>query len=257
MAERRIFTAAERFRVLVRDGFRCVYCGKSAVDGVCLSVAFHLDHVYPRSLGGRDLMSNIATACSDCNVGKGDSVLSQLPPGIDESVESGFARYCQRQDVVEDIAQGCQRIPAWDREVIETLLCSHDICVEVVGSVEVEELKSDACRTIFTAANAIVTDGGIATFSSISDRIQDQQVCDLMLSVQSWVDSSVCSHPDRVTHFRLATQRRAEDRWIQEAKARLYSSIMSTEEQAALLEELVAMRREAQGMQDPAFARRG
>jgi 5-methylcytosine-specific restriction endonuclease McrA len=104
MSPRKIFTAAERFRVFERDGFCCVYCGKSAVDGVCLSVAFHLDHVYPRSRGGSDLMSNLATACSDCNAGKGDSVLSQLPPGIDDSVEAGFARHCQRNDVVNEDA---------------------------------------------------------------------------------------------------------------------------------------------------------
>ena len=61
-----------RFRVLARDNFRCVYCGRSARDdGVVLEV----DHVYPKSKGGKDTMDNLVTACRDCNQGKKDMVL--------------------------------------------------------------------------------------------------------------------------------------------------------------------------------------
>jgi transposase-like protein len=61
-----------RFRVLARDKFRCVYCGRSAKeDGVVLEV----DHVYPKSKGGEDTMDNLVTACRDCNQGKKDMVL--------------------------------------------------------------------------------------------------------------------------------------------------------------------------------------
>ena len=254
MAARKIFTAAERFRVLERDGFCCVYCGKSAVDGVCLSVAFHLDHVYPRSRGGSDLMSNLATACSDCNAGKGDSVLSQLPPGLDDSVENGFARHCLRNEVVEQVAQDSQRIPAWDREVIETLLCSHDICVEVVGAVVVEDIKNDACRAIFTAANAIIAERGIVTFSSLCNRMQEPFLCDLLLSFQSEFYSSdrlrASQVQQRAEHFRLAIKARADQRYVEEGLERIRLSNMSAEEEAALLEELISRRRKAQGMSD-------
>lgn len=61
-----------RFRVLARDDFRCVYCGRTPKnDGVVLEV----DHVYPKSKGGKDTMDNLVTACRDCNQGKKDMVL--------------------------------------------------------------------------------------------------------------------------------------------------------------------------------------
>ncbi len=56
-----------RFRVFARDGFRCQYCGRPAGDGVIL----HVDHRVPVARGGTNDESNLATACSDCNLGKG------------------------------------------------------------------------------------------------------------------------------------------------------------------------------------------
>jgi hypothetical protein len=64
-----------RFEVLIRDGFRCRYCGHGAEDGAVLEV----DHVYPRSLGGTDDPTNLVTACKDCNRGKGATVLPPIP----------------------------------------------------------------------------------------------------------------------------------------------------------------------------------
>ena len=55
-----------RFEVFKRDGFRCRYCGRSAMDGVLL----HADHVVPESKGGPTTLENLVTACIDCNLGK-------------------------------------------------------------------------------------------------------------------------------------------------------------------------------------------
>jgi len=60
-----------RFRVLQRDGFRCQYCGKTAKDDVKLEI----DHIRPRCEGGTDEMTNLITACFDCNRSKGGRVL--------------------------------------------------------------------------------------------------------------------------------------------------------------------------------------
>jgi 5-methylcytosine-specific restriction endonuclease McrA len=56
-----------RQSVLLRDRFRCQYCGKSFA-------APHLtyDHVKPRSHGGRTVWANIVMACEDCNLRKRD-----------------------------------------------------------------------------------------------------------------------------------------------------------------------------------------
>ena len=58
--------AKTRFDVLRRDGFRCVYCGKKAPQ-----IQLHVDHVVPIVRGGGNELSNLVSACSQCNLGKG------------------------------------------------------------------------------------------------------------------------------------------------------------------------------------------
>lgn len=59
-----------RYRVLVRDNFKCVLCGNTpARDPAC---RLHVDHTEPYSKGGRTLVENLRTLCDSCNVGKGN-----------------------------------------------------------------------------------------------------------------------------------------------------------------------------------------
>jgi len=52
------------FLLFERDFFRCVYCGKSSIEhGVSLA----LDHVIPRSKGGKDVAGNLTVSCHECN----------------------------------------------------------------------------------------------------------------------------------------------------------------------------------------------
>jgi 5-methylcytosine-specific restriction endonuclease McrA len=53
-----------RRNVLRRDGHRCQYCGSQE--------ALTLDHVVPRSRGGRDAWDNLVAACTPCNNRKGN-----------------------------------------------------------------------------------------------------------------------------------------------------------------------------------------
>ena len=64
---RKEFSKTLRWKVMERDGFKCVKCGRSAADGVVLEV----DHEYPRAYGGMATMQNGQTLCFDCNRGKG------------------------------------------------------------------------------------------------------------------------------------------------------------------------------------------
>jgi 5-methylcytosine-specific restriction endonuclease McrA len=52
--------------VLVRDGLRCQYCGKKHAAS-----KLTVDHVVPRSRGGRSTWTNVVTACIGCNTRKG------------------------------------------------------------------------------------------------------------------------------------------------------------------------------------------
>lgn len=57
-----------RRAVFARDAYRCQYCGNRAE---CI------DHVHPRSRGGEHTWENVVACCRACNVGKGDSLLSE------------------------------------------------------------------------------------------------------------------------------------------------------------------------------------
>lgn len=57
----------QRYKILERDAFRCVYCGATAEES-----RLEVDHVIPRSKGGTDNPHNLVTACFDCNRGKRD-----------------------------------------------------------------------------------------------------------------------------------------------------------------------------------------
>lgn len=62
--------------VLQRDGYRCIYCGRQAGEsqkGQPLAKNdFTVDHIIPRSRGGRNTWGNTACACPVCNHRKGD-----------------------------------------------------------------------------------------------------------------------------------------------------------------------------------------
>ena len=55
-----------RRNIFARDGNQCQFCGKKFPTS-----ELSLDHVVPRSQGGRTTWENIVCACVDCNVRKG------------------------------------------------------------------------------------------------------------------------------------------------------------------------------------------
>lgn len=58
-----------RAGVLRRDGRRCAYCGDRADT---------IDHVIPRSRGGKHTWDNCVAACRACNARKADRLVSEL-----------------------------------------------------------------------------------------------------------------------------------------------------------------------------------
>lgn len=55
---------ANRNRIYKRDGNQCVYCGSNK--------NLTLDHVIPKSRGGKNEWTNLVTSCFKCNLKKAD-----------------------------------------------------------------------------------------------------------------------------------------------------------------------------------------
>lgn len=68
MSERKAIPDSVRWKVFARDHYTCQYCHRSGVE-------IEIDHKIPVAQGGSNEMSNLVTACVECNRGKG-----ALPP---------------------------------------------------------------------------------------------------------------------------------------------------------------------------------
>ncbi|MBI4685535.1 MAG: HNH endonuclease [Nitrospirae bacterium] len=60
------FTPAQKKEIMDRDGYKCVICGRGLKDGVELQV----DHIKPKDLGGKAVIENGQTLCSQHNFQK-------------------------------------------------------------------------------------------------------------------------------------------------------------------------------------------
>ena len=67
------------FQIFKRDNFRCIYCGKSIFEN---NIKLVIDHIEPRKNGVDNNITNLVTACKECNASK--SALSLSPEIIGE-----------------------------------------------------------------------------------------------------------------------------------------------------------------------------
>jgi len=64
-----------RLKVLERDRFRCVFCGKSPATD--LGTILQIDHIHPFSKGGKTTLDNLQTLCIECNLGKSNQIIEK------------------------------------------------------------------------------------------------------------------------------------------------------------------------------------
>jgi 5-methylcytosine-specific restriction endonuclease McrA len=57
--------------ILVRDGFKCAYCGRN-------NKKLTIDHIIPKSRGGRTTFENCVSSCLLCNNKKSDKTPSEV-----------------------------------------------------------------------------------------------------------------------------------------------------------------------------------
>lgn len=75
-----MLTATEKFAVLHRDSFTCMYCGSKPGSG-----GLEVDHLIPVSLGGSDNQENLVSSCVKCNRGKLDGIY--MPHSMIEAID--------------------------------------------------------------------------------------------------------------------------------------------------------------------------
>lgn len=97
------FTADQRLKILQRDNYRCVICGKGRENGMEL----HVDHIKPKELGGKAAIENGQTLCSEHNILK--KALKQTETG-----KKMFIRYYELAKSQNDVS-----LIAFCREILE------------------------------------------------------------------------------------------------------------------------------------------
>jgi hypothetical protein len=73
-ADRRQVRPGLRFKVFMRDRFRCLACGRSPATH--LNIELHADHIQAVANGGKTVIENLQTLCKDCNLGKGRTIIA-------------------------------------------------------------------------------------------------------------------------------------------------------------------------------------
>lgn len=66
----RVINEKDRLKILKRDNYKCVKCGRSPATHH--NIFLHIDHINPFSKGGGNEIDNLQTLCQKCNLGKGN-----------------------------------------------------------------------------------------------------------------------------------------------------------------------------------------
>ncbi|NDC62565.1 MAG: DNA primase [Planctomycetia bacterium] len=144
------------------------------------------------------------------------------------------------------------RLPAWDREVLEVLVGVPDSAGLIVREVESAGMESQEGRAVLEVARRLVERGTPVALSGLLMEITDPVLQSLLVAVdESGADRGLADAGERMHHFAEALRRRSAGRQAQASATTLKTSRLDAGSEAALLEQLVAQRRAAQGMTDP------
>ena len=197
-------------------------------------------------------------------------LLAALGPGIVTGVADGtsdVSPWCREQVQALDALGGAsaprlptragvpatpQRLPAWDREVLEVLVAVPQGAGLVIREVPLEDVESGACRAVLETARRIHEEGRDVCLRTLLLELADPALHSMLVGIDSFVQADGAAPPaERIAHLADALRRRRAARAADEGLRTLKSSRLDAEAEAEVLERLVARRREAQGMTDP------
>ena len=144
------------------------------------------------------------------------------------------------------------RLPAWDREVLEVLVGVPEAMGLVIREIPVDDLEHRGSRTVLETARRMHAEGREVSLGALLLELTDPALHSLLVAVDSGIHSSTAATAaDRLSHLEEALRQRRADRDVAAGVRTLKSSSLDAEAEAFVLEQLVATRREAQGMTDP------
>ena len=117
MAKRKQVGDKLRFEVFKRDSFKCQYCGRSAPE-----VVLHVDHIKAVARGGGNEITNLITACSDCNLGKGARKLDDQ--STVQKQRKQLEELQERRGQLEMMAKWKEGLDNLDMQKVE-MICRH------------------------------------------------------------------------------------------------------------------------------------
>jgi 5-methylcytosine-specific restriction endonuclease McrA len=107
--------AFTRFNVFLRDRFSCQYCAQQFRPE-----ALTFDHLIPKSRGGKTTWENVVTACSKCNLRKGNflpDVVKMYPINIPRSPTSFELQERGRKFQPNHLHESWRDFLYWDSEL--------------------------------------------------------------------------------------------------------------------------------------------
>lgn len=144
------------------------------------------------------------------------------------------------------------RLPAWDREVLEVLVGVPEGTGLVIREVPLEDVESGACRAVLETARRMHDEGRDVCLRTLLLELADPALHSMLVGIDDFVHADgAAPTAERLAHLADALRRRRAAREADEGLRTLKSTRLDAEAEAAVLERLVARRREAQGMTDP------
>jgi len=100
--------------ILKRDSFTCQYCGRNGGERMTI------DHVIPKSLGGRTVWENVVSACRMCNLRKANKRIEDAGMRLQRAPSKPLSMF-----YLGFLARTHQRPPAWNKYLPKTAEVSH------------------------------------------------------------------------------------------------------------------------------------
>jgi len=216
---RKPLSKAVRFEVFKRDHFKCQYCGAVAPD-----VLLHVDHISPVYEGGTDDITNLITACQNCNLGKSKTPLHKNT--VLEKSRLQLEILQERREQLELMMEWQRGLRDLDGRKVDELA---DYWSELVQPFALNEtgratlrkmLKRFALEEIISGMNDAVASylevngDGMPTYESV-------EKCWQMTCRMSAINQKTANNPDlkRLYYIRAIVRNRLEGRYYDNAKA--------------------------------------